>query len=67
MSRSYKYPIYKDEADKRAKRLANKRIRKWFKTQEVGFKSNRIGKLLTNPYDISDYKITDHDGRANRK
>ena len=56
MSRSYKYPIFKDLPDKFYKRLSNKKIRKFLKTLEKGFKSTKLFKELVNKWDICDYK-----------
>lgn len=61
MSRSYKYPIYKQRNDKYHKKLSNKRIRNYFKTLKIGFKTNKL-RILVNPYDICDWKfIPDED------
>ena len=67
MSRSYKYPIWKDRTDKRMKRLSNKRVRQWLKTAQVGLKSNNLKKKLTNPWDISDWKIDPKDDKDKQK
>jgi hypothetical protein len=57
MSRSNKYPIFTDKKDKRSKRAANKRVRKWLKNIDSGFKGYEILKKIYDPYNIEDYKI----------
>ena len=61
MSRSLKYPIYKDKANKSDKRLANKKIRRFLKKLEKGFKSINFFHKLYNSYNICDYKIDPRD------
>lgn len=56
MSRSYKYPVYKDLPDKYYKHLSNKKIRKFARSLESGFKSTKLLKQLVNKWDICDYK-----------
>jgi len=56
MSKSKKYPVYKDSPSKHTKRLSNKRIRKYLKSLVKGFKSTRFFHQLLNQYDICDYK-----------
>lgn len=71
MSRSYKYPIYTDQQDKRSKRHSNKRLRQFLKNIHKGFKSSIIKKKLTNPYNICDWKEDPDEGvdtlKAKRK
>lgn len=56
MSRSVKKTAcFKDQAHKSDKRLANKRIRKFIKKSEVGFKGINFFHKLFNSYDISDW------------
>jgi len=57
MGKSYRYPIFKDEPDKYMKRLSNKKIRKWLKKEDRGFKSKRQFKQQVDQYDIVDWKI----------
>lgn len=57
MSRSYKYPIFKDKASKTTKRLSSKAIRRWLRTLEIGFKSMKLFRQQINPYDLCDWKI----------
>jgi hypothetical protein len=62
MSKSYKkIAIFKDKAHKNNKRWANKRIRKFIKSVEVGFKSINFFHKLYNSWDISDWKIKSTD------
>ena len=56
MSRSYKkYPVIKDRTSKFVKRLSSKKIRKWLKDEDRGFKSSRQFKHQLNQYDIHDW------------
>ena len=56
MGKSYRYPIFKDNPDKYMKRLSNKKIRKWLKKEDKGFKSKKQFKQQVDQYDIVDYK-----------
>ena len=56
MGKSYRYPVFKDEPDKYMKRLSNKKIRKWLKKQDRGFKSGKQFKHQVDQYDISDWR-----------
>jgi len=71
MGKSYRYPIFKDEPDKYMKRLSNKKIRKWLKKQDKGFKSKKQFKQQVDQYDIVDWKyVPDNDNeyaKARRK
>ena len=58
MSRSYKkYPIFTQQAHKSDKRAANKRIRKFLKSIEQGFKTNGFIHKLFNQWDIRDWRF----------
>jgi hypothetical protein len=58
MSNSYKKTaIFKDKAHRNDKRWANKRIRKFIKSIEQGFKSTNFFHKLYNSWNISDWKI----------
>jgi len=56
MSKSKKYPVYKDSGSKDTKRLSNKRIRKYLKSLVKGFKSTKFFHQLLNQYDLCDYR-----------
>jgi hypothetical protein len=56
MGKSYRYPIFKDEPDKYMKRLSNKKIRKWLKKEDKGFKSKKQFKHQVDQYDIVDWR-----------
>ena len=56
MGKSYRYPVFKDNPDKYMKKLSNKKIRKWLKKQDKGFKSRKQFKHQVDQYDIVDYK-----------
>jgi hypothetical protein len=56
MSRTYKYPVKKQRNNQYFKRQSNKKNRKWLNTLTKGFKNSKLFKILTNPYDICDYK-----------
>ena len=53
MSRSYKFPIWKQYNDKYHKKLFNKRVRKFSIESYKGFS---LLKKLLNTWDICDYK-----------
>ena len=55
MSRSYKYPIFKDKTNKYFKRLSNKKIRKYLKKLNQGFKSSRFFKTIEESWNICDW------------
>lgn len=57
MSRSRKYPIYKDGSHPWAKKEANKRVRQYIKLLDKGFKSIGFFHKLFCSYDICDYKF----------
>jgi len=57
MSRSRKAPVIGDKKDKRSKRAANKRVRKWIKGLDAGFKGYSVLKKIYDPYEIQDYQI----------
>jgi hypothetical protein len=58
MSRSKKYPIWKDQADKETKRLSNKRFRQAERQAlHHGEEPPVNPKELFNQYDISDYRF----------
>jgi hypothetical protein len=58
MSRSYKKTaVFTDKAHKQDKRWANKRIRKFIKSAEQGFKSINFFHKLFNSWDIRDWKF----------
>ncbi len=71
MGKSYRYPVFRDQPDKYMKRLSNKKIRKWLKKEDRGFKSRRQFKQQVDPYDISDWKFYPEDeydyAKAKRK
>lgn len=70
MSRSYKYPIFKDKPDKYFKKLSNKRNRQWLKSLNKGFKSTHLFKILVDRWDICDWKFipdTNQINKARRK
>ena len=58
MSRSYKYPVWKDHGKhvKYNKRISNKKIRRYLKTLTKGLKTNRL-RLLEDPWNICDWKF----------
>lgn len=59
MSRSYKYPIWKDQSSRsqiKAKTLANKKIRNHLKKLTFGFKAMGYFHKLFNSWDICDYR-----------
>jgi hypothetical protein len=56
VSKSRKYPVYKDSGSKDTKRLSNKRIRKYLRSLVKGFKSTKLFHQVLNSYDICDYK-----------
>lgn len=59
MSRSYKYPVWKDQSSRsqiKSKRLANKRIRNHLKLLSFGFKGIKYFHKLFNTWDICDWK-----------
>lgn len=68
MSRSYKYPIYKERNHKTYKKLSNKRIRQYLKTLYKGLKTTKL-RLLVDPWDICDwrFKPNTNDVKAKRK
>ena len=55
MSRSYRYPIFKDKPGKKTKRSSSKKIRQWLKDEEKGFKSSKQFKHQVNQYDLVDW------------
>ena len=57
MSKSYKYPVYKDKANKFIKRASSKKNRAWLKTLDFGFKSSKQFKYQVNQYDLCDWLI----------
>ncbi len=57
MSRSYRYPIFKDAQGKKAKRASNKKVRSFLKTMTLGCKSSILKKKCFNSINISDWKI----------
>lgn len=58
MSKSYKYPIFKDTGKTGLfyKKLSNRKIRKYLRSLSIGFKSSKLFKQLINSYDICDWK-----------
>jgi hypothetical protein len=56
MSRSYKYPVWKQRNDQGYKKYSNKRIRKFINTLSVGLKGTKLIKQLLCSYDICDYR-----------
>ena len=67
MSKSYKYPIYKQRNSKSYKRLSNKKIRKVLLKLEIGFKSTKFFKTLVNPWDICDWRFKPRDEKDKLK
>jgi hypothetical protein len=58
MSRSKKFPIWKDSPSKESKRIANKRFRqKERQSIHHGEEPPLKSRELTNPYDLCDYKF----------
>jgi len=56
MSRSIKYPIFRQKASKGAKRLANKKVRHYITLLDSGFKSTGFFHKLFEQWDIRDWK-----------
>lgn len=55
MSRSIKYPVFKDKANKYIKRLASKAVRRAKNLEN--YKGYSYLKKLFDPYNISDYRF----------
>ena len=54
MSRSYKYPVWKDKANKYVKRMASKAVRRCKDLEN--YKGYALLKKLFNSWNICDYK-----------
>jgi hypothetical protein len=57
MSKSYKYPVYKDHSySNDGKRYSNKSIRRYLNKLIIGFKGYKFIHKIFDKYNISDYR-----------
>ncbi len=61
MSKSRKYPIYRQKSDKYFKKLSNKKIRKFLLSLEQGFKSTKLFKQIVDHWNICDWRFVPRD------